>query len=330
MAGHFEIAELLDDAGWLRSLAASLIGDGTQADDLVQDTWLAALRRPPRSAAEPRPWLARVARNLARNTRRDRSRRAAREELAHEERALPGPDTLAQEAEAQRLLADAVTRLAEPLRDAIVLRYFQGLDSSAAAARLGVPASTVRTRLQKALEELRADLDRRFEGRRQGWGLLLAPLVRGVQDAASHAPAPAAAGVASLGSWVPALVASAGAVCVRRLPARSLGASGALRRTCSRLVRTWSRTRARRHRSLRRTNASRSTRSRRARRPLSPSRPSPRARPRPRSPMERRSRERSWSTVVRRSGRSSSRSSRTSRPWRPATTRRAAACGVTC
>lgn len=219
MAPNLEIAGLLEESGWLRALAANLIGDGTQADDLVQDTWLAALRRPPRSASEPRPWLARVARNLARNTRRERTRRAAREEFVAEERAHPGPDALAQQAEAQRLLADAVTRLAEPLRAVIVLRYFQGLDSSAAAARLGLPASTVRTRLQRALEELRADLDRSFEGGRAGWGLVLAPLVHGAQGAPSSAPAPA--GAASLSSWSPAFVASAGAAC-------ALAAAGAL------------------------------------------------------------------------------------------------------
>jgi RNA polymerase sigma-70 factor (ECF subfamily) len=212
MAGHIEIAELLDDAGWIRSLAASLIGDGAQADDLVQDTWLAALRRPPRAAGEARPWLARVVRNLARNARRERVRREAREELAHEERALPSPDALAQQAEAQRLLAEAVTRLAEPLRDAIVLRYFQGLDSGAAAARLGVPASTLRTRLQRALEELRADLDRRAKGGREGWGLLLAPLVHRASGAPSHAPLPAA-GAAAPGALAPALLVGAGAVC---------------------------------------------------------------------------------------------------------------------
>ena len=66
------IEELLGEAGWLRRLAASLVGDGAQADDLVQETWMAALRRPPRADGEPRPWLARVASNLARNARRDR------------------------------------------------------------------------------------------------------------------------------------------------------------------------------------------------------------------------------------------------------------------
>jgi len=172
------IEDLLNEAGWLRRLAASLVGDGAQADDLVQDTWVAALRHPPRADGEKRPWLARVARNLAGNARRERARREERERMPREEPPQPDPESLAQEAEAQRLLAEAVTRLPEPLRAVIVLRYFQGLDSSAVAARLGVSASTVRTRLQRALEDLRADLDRHCEGGRRAWGLLLVPLLR--------------------------------------------------------------------------------------------------------------------------------------------------------
>jgi RNA polymerase sigma-70 factor (ECF subfamily) len=172
------ISEWLEEAGWLRGMAASLVGDGAQADDLVQDTWLASLRRPPVDTASPRPWLARVVRNLAHNRRRDEGRRSTREELAREERTVAGPADLAQQAEAQRLVAEAVTRLAEPLRDVIVLRYFQGLDSSAAAAHLGVPAATVRTRLARALEALRVDLDRSSPGGRRTWALLLAPFAR--------------------------------------------------------------------------------------------------------------------------------------------------------
>jgi len=183
MERTLRIEELLNEAGWLRQLAASLVGDRAQAEDLVQDTWVAALRRPP-GEGEPRPWLARVLRNRARNAGRDRARREAREGFVREERVAPDSAALAQEAEAQRMLAEAVTRLDEPLRAVIVLRYFQGLDSSAAAARLGVPASTLRTRLQRALEALRADLDQRTGGR-QSWAALLMPLARGASVAAS-------------------------------------------------------------------------------------------------------------------------------------------------
>ena len=53
---------------WVWALARSLVGDDQEADDVVQDTWVAALRRPPRAtdSAGLRAWLARVARNFAR------------------------------------------------------------------------------------------------------------------------------------------------------------------------------------------------------------------------------------------------------------------------
>jgi RNA polymerase sigma-70 factor (ECF subfamily) len=48
-------------------------------------------------------------------------------------------------------LRSAVNRLEEPLRVAVVLRYYASLDSTEIGAALGVPAGTVRTRLRRAL-----------------------------------------------------------------------------------------------------------------------------------------------------------------------------------
>lgn len=189
MEHEIELEKWLSDSGWLRKLAARLVGEGG-ADDLVQETWLAALRRPMRSLEEPRPWLARVARNLAATTRRGTSRREARERDRHAEAEVPTPDELARAAEAQRLVAEAVTRLEPTLRAVVVLCYYQGLDSRAAAQQLGVPASTLRTRLQRALEALRGELDR--ERGRKSWMLLLVPLTRRAQPLAG-ASAPFAA-----------------------------------------------------------------------------------------------------------------------------------------
>ncbi len=41
-------AALLRQTGWLRALAGSLVGDPHRAEDIVQDTVLAALQEPPR------------------------------------------------------------------------------------------------------------------------------------------------------------------------------------------------------------------------------------------------------------------------------------------
>jgi RNA polymerase sigma factor (sigma-70 family) len=178
MTRPLSIEELLEHAAWLRRLAASLVADPARADDLVQETWLAALRRPPAEDVAPQRWLARVVRNMARNRARTETRRGERERLQSAEEPAHAPDSIAAEAEAQRLLAEAVVELDEPLRAVVVLRYFRGLDSNAAARELGVPAGTVRWRTAKALEELRARLDRRFGGERKAWVALLAPLAR--------------------------------------------------------------------------------------------------------------------------------------------------------
>ena len=75
-------AELLANAGNLRALARRLVADDHDADDVVQQTFVAAVERPPRADVPLRPWLARVARNFALRTLRGRRRRAALEAVA--------------------------------------------------------------------------------------------------------------------------------------------------------------------------------------------------------------------------------------------------------
>src|SRR5689334_12787809 len=83
--------ELLAHGRELRRLARALVGDAA-ADDVVQDTWVASLSRPPRDERPIAPWLARVAKNLAINRRREEERRARRELATHEERHAPSSD----------------------------------------------------------------------------------------------------------------------------------------------------------------------------------------------------------------------------------------------
>jgi len=62
----------------LRALARALVRDESRAEDLVQDTVVVALERPPRSHGTPGAWLATVARRLAIDRLRA-DRRGARE-----------------------------------------------------------------------------------------------------------------------------------------------------------------------------------------------------------------------------------------------------------
>jgi len=72
----------LEHAAWVRQLAHALVFDSSQVDDVVQQTWLELLRRPPQDDRNPRGWLATVARNAARQIGRSESRRQEREQRA--------------------------------------------------------------------------------------------------------------------------------------------------------------------------------------------------------------------------------------------------------
>ena len=62
---------------FLWGLCYRLTGSAADADDLVQDTFVRAMERPPARTDEPwRPWLVRVAMNLGRDLLRRRKRRA--------------------------------------------------------------------------------------------------------------------------------------------------------------------------------------------------------------------------------------------------------------
>jgi len=135
-----------------------------------------ALVSPPERGRPLRPWLAAVLRNFAHMMFRGEGRRRARETSAQEDfAALPTPEELLASHQAQRLVADAVEALDEPYRSTVLLCYVEGLAPTEVARRLGVPAGTVRWRLKRALELIRARLEERYGGRR-GLALVLAPL----------------------------------------------------------------------------------------------------------------------------------------------------------
>ncbi|MBK8975434.1 MAG: sigma-70 family RNA polymerase sigma factor [Planctomycetes bacterium] len=171
--------ELLTHAGWAQRLARRLVEDAAAADDVVQELWLAALRRPPQADRPLRPWIARVVRRLAGRRQRGELRREWREERARAsaERAGGEPaDEVVARAEAHQRLGEAVLTLAEPLRQTVLWCYFDGLSPTQIAARQGVPAGTVRWRLAEARRLLRARLEAGSDGDRRAWCRALLPL----------------------------------------------------------------------------------------------------------------------------------------------------------
>jgi RNA polymerase sigma-70 factor (ECF subfamily) len=161
---------------FVRALAKSLLFDDSQVDDVVQETWMEALRRGIPAGAGARNWLSRVVRSRALNALRGRRRRQHRESAAARPEALPSAaDILSRNEQRQRVVA-AVAALAEPYRSAILLRYFEGLEPRAIATRLELPLDTVNTRLRRARTLLRERFDAESDGDRRAWMLALVPI----------------------------------------------------------------------------------------------------------------------------------------------------------
>ena len=143
----------------LVALARGLLGDEQAAEDIVQDAWVVAQERPPHDRSSIGGWLREVVRNLALQRRRgarrarDRERRVARDESVAEGAAL------VERLEIQRRVIDAVLELAEPLREVVNARYFDGLPPRAIARAQGVSVNTVNDRLTRARKQLRERLD---------------------------------------------------------------------------------------------------------------------------------------------------------------------------
>ncbi|MCP3915665.1 MAG: sigma-70 family RNA polymerase sigma factor [bacterium] len=179
--------DLLSHVGWLRGLAFTLVRDPDAADDLSQEVLRRALDRAPRDGRPLRPWLGTVLRNAWRERHRTNARRTDREQRRDQAHASAPTDELVAKVELERKLAALVLDLAEPYRTTLLLRFWEGLEPAAIARRLDEPAGTVRWRLKHGLDQLRARLDARHEGRREEWIAALAPLWR--REAAATAGA---------------------------------------------------------------------------------------------------------------------------------------------
>lgn len=166
---------LLSHREFVRGAARAVLGGDDQIEDVVQETWIRALRQGPREAGALRTWLGRVARNLAIDVRRGAARRKRRETAAAQAEALPSVADIAEKEEARRRLVAALLRLDEPSRSALLLRTYEACPVAEVARRLGVPLETARTRLRRGLARLRETLDRESGGDRRAWAVGLLP-----------------------------------------------------------------------------------------------------------------------------------------------------------
>src|SRR5262245_17828147 len=101
-----DMKALLAEERWIRCLARRLVADENAAEDLVQDTWVAALGA---CAARPRalrPWLRGILRNLWSDARQAGAARARRERVAARAEAQAPESELVAELELRRALAE--------------------------------------------------------------------------------------------------------------------------------------------------------------------------------------------------------------------------------
>jgi len=151
-----------DYSGLLYRVALALLRNPAEAEDVVQEVFLRVLQHKPNLAAidDLRPWLVRIAWNLA----LDRRRRVRPDQLDDLVAAgllnadLPADQALAEAARIRQVL-DAMERLPKRERQALLLSAMDELSTSAIGAVLGRSESSVRSLLFRARTHLRQRLE---------------------------------------------------------------------------------------------------------------------------------------------------------------------------
>jgi RNA polymerase sigma-70 factor (ECF subfamily) len=147
-------------AALLRHALRLASGDRQRAEDLVQETMVRAWRHPGALAGRTaRGWLFTVARNLAVDSYR--ARRARPPEAGPAALELLRADDDTDRTLESWIVADALASLRPDHRQVIIQTYYRGCTVTQAAAALGIPAGTVKSRTFYALKALKAALQER-------------------------------------------------------------------------------------------------------------------------------------------------------------------------
>jgi RNA polymerase sigma-70 factor (ECF subfamily) len=142
------------------SYAYYRVGNHHDAEDLTEQTFLQAYRHFERALRESegrplRPWLIRIAHNLAANLYRDRSRRPAAS--IEDTDALSAPHTTESLVEGRdelsRVLA-GVRRLPDDRREALIMRFALGMDNREIARALGRSDGATKVLIHRAIKQL--------------------------------------------------------------------------------------------------------------------------------------------------------------------------------
>jgi RNA polymerase sigma-70 factor, ECF subfamily len=140
-------------------------GNHHDAEDLTEQTFLQAYRHFDRAQRESdgrplRPWLIRIAHNLAANYYRDRSRRPITQlEDAAVLTAPHGTEEMVEEREEVKEVLAGVSKLPEDRREALIMRFALGMDNREIARALGRSDGATKVLIHRAIKQLEEGLD---------------------------------------------------------------------------------------------------------------------------------------------------------------------------
>ena len=149
-------------------LAFRMTGNEQDAEDVVQESFLRAYRQLGRfeSRANFGTWLYRIVANCSvdlmrsKQARHDQVRGDSLDEAAIDLPAadVPGPERMAQSAEIERRVQDALRELSPLERAAFTLRHYEGRSIDEISATLGLGTSAAKHSVFRAVKKLRAAL----------------------------------------------------------------------------------------------------------------------------------------------------------------------------
>jgi RNA polymerase sigma-70 factor (ECF subfamily) len=150
------------------------VGNPHDAEDLTEQAFLQAYRHFPRARRESdgrplRPWLIRIAHNLALNYYRDRSRRPQTSlEKAEPIATQHGTEALAEGREELREVMDNLQHLPDDRRDALIMRFALGMDNREIARALGRTDGATKVLIHRAIKQLQEEMGSEAGGNGEG------------------------------------------------------------------------------------------------------------------------------------------------------------------
>lgn len=136
------------------------LGNHHDAEDVSEQVFLQAYRHLPKALAESqgrslRPWLIRIAQNLAINLYRDRSRKPQSPlDLAGEFATNHDTEQLVENREELEAIFEKVAELSDDRREALIMRFALGMDNGEIARAMGKTEGATKVLLHRAIKQL--------------------------------------------------------------------------------------------------------------------------------------------------------------------------------